>query len=557
MYAHPSSIKSEERSLGSILSDKRLLRVPVYQRSFSWTKSEIADLLDDLQNVISEAHESYFLGSMVFVQKPDNSLEVVDGQQRLATISLFLAAVRDGFRKANDSQRAQQIETYYLCSRAFRTMEAHPKLSLNEIDNDLYSQIIESSKTLEHITATSRNKEVFESNRLIARAYLALSEFAKKQSSNFSNTEYLSRLVEAITENVSCIQIITNSEDSAYLLFETLNDRGIDLTLSDMLKNFLFSKAGRRLEEAKHKWTEIVTLIGQEHMKTFIRHEWMSRYGQTREKELYKKIKDEIRSNPEAIEYISNLREAATVYDSIRNPDSELWTKHGPKCQKLLEDILLLGPIQCYPLILSTYLAKQKELETVLRWIVSLTVRYSIICGKGTGNLETTYAKASSMMRRENTRLREVREILLNIWPNDEEFKTSFKEKTLSTPRIIKYLFSKIESALKNDESHIPNPETLSVEHVLPKRPGPKWPQRMRKEEFLRDYLNRIGNLSILIEPINRDCESREFAFKQELYKKSKYKMTQDICSYNKWTEEEIVLRQEKISDIAVKLWVI
>ncbi|MDI6763218.1 MAG: DUF262 domain-containing protein [Thermodesulfobacteriota bacterium] len=134
-----SAIKSEERSLGSILSDKRPLRVPAYQRSFSWTKSEITDLWSDLQNIMYEGQEKYFLGSMVFIHKSDNSLEVVDGQQRLAAISLLLAAIRDGFNKAKDIHRAQHVETHYLCSRDLRTMEASPKLSLNEIDNDLYS----------------------------------------------------------------------------------------------------------------------------------------------------------------------------------------------------------------------------------------------------------------------------------------------------------------------------------------------------------------------------------------------------------------------------------
>src|SRR5665647_2766230 len=92
-----SSIKSEERSIGSILADKRPLRVPAYQRSFSWTKTQIDDLWEDIQSILYDGQEQYFLGSMVFIQKADNSLEVVDGQQRLATLSLLLAAIRDGF----------------------------------------------------------------------------------------------------------------------------------------------------------------------------------------------------------------------------------------------------------------------------------------------------------------------------------------------------------------------------------------------------------------------------------------------------------------------------
>jgi len=552
-----SSIKSEERALGSVLSDKRPLHVPAYQRSFSWTKVQIDDLWDDIQRIIYDGQDNYFLGSMVFIQKSDSSLEVVDGQQRLATISLLLAAIRDGFAEGKDTARAQHVETHYLCSRDLKSMEAAPKLSLNEMDNELYWQIIDSKKRYDDLAALFKSKDAVESNKLIARAYIIFYDYIKKGSADFSNTNYLSTLVESITDSISCIQIITTNEDSAYVLFETLNDRGIDLTLSDMLKNYLFSKAGKRIDEAKNKWTQIVTFVGQEYMKSFIRHEWMSKYGQTREKELYKKIKDEVRSNPKAIEYISNLRESAIIYDAIRNPEHEIWRPYGAKCQKLLDEIAILGPIQCYPLILSTYFSNPKELTTVLSWIVSLTVRYSVICAKGTGNLESAYARASSTMRKDSVKLKDVREVLLNIWPTDEEFKSSFKEKTLSTPRIIKYVFAKLEIQVTGDDSVIPNPETLSVEHILPKSPGTKWPAKMRASDFLKDHLQKLGNLTILTEPMNRDCESHEFAYKKSIYEKSKYKITQDLCNEAEWTAEEIQNRQSRLADIAAVTWLL
>ncbi len=550
-----SAITSEQRTIGSLLGDKRFLKVPVYQRSFSWTKNEVSDLWDDLQGILYGEEENYFLGSMVFISKSDGSLEVVDGQQRLATVSLLLAAIRDGFQSIDDNQRANHIEMQYLCTRDLKTMEAAPRLSLNEIDNGLFMQVIEKSIDLAELKALQRNRETVLSNRLLTRAYLLLHESIRKASDNFKNTEFLSSVVEALTDSISCIQIITASEDSAYVLFETLNDRGIDLTLSDMLKNFLFSKAGKRLEETKHKWTETVALIGQEYMKTYIRHEWMSRHGQTREKELYKKIKGQIRTNPKAVNYVASLRESAQVYDAIRNPEHTLWAKFGPACQSLLEEILILGPVQCYPLILSTYFARQKELVKVLSWIVALTVRYSIICAKGTGNLETAYARASSQMRLQEVKLKNVQEILGSICPSDEEFITAFKEKTLSSPRIIKYLLAKTEMSISGDDSLIPNPDVLTVEHILPKSPSNKWPSYMRKKEFLEQNCSRIGNLTILTGPMNRDCESTLFSEKKKLYETSKYKLTSELTKLKNWTEKEIGNRQKSLAKRAKDVW--
>jgi hypothetical protein len=557
MQQQASSIVSEQRALGALLSDKRPLRVPAYQRNFSWTSSEISDLWDDLQGIMYEGHENYFLGSMVFILKPDNSLEVVDGQQRLATVSLLLAGIRDGFEAGGDKERAHHVETHYLCSRNLRTLEASPKLALNEIDNDIYVKIIENAIALDEITQLSKNKESVESNRLIAKTYVTLYELVRKTSQEFSNKNYLSDLVETITENISCIQIITPSEESAYVLFETLNDRGLDLTLSDMLKNFLFSKAGKRIDEVKHKWAETTVLVGQQYMKTFIRHEWMSRFGQTREKELYNKIKKLITSNPKAIEYISTLRTSATIYDATRNPDHELWGKYNERCRTLLQEILLLGPVQCYPLILSTYLAKPDDLELVLGWIISLTVRYSIICGKGTGNLETTYGKASSLMRRPGIKIKDIKDVLQGIWPSDEEFKLAFGQKTLSSPKIIKYLLAKIEKNLSANDELIPNPEVLTVEHILPKKPNQDWPQSMRNEQFIKENCSRIGNLTILTEPMNREAQSKEFEVKKDTYLKSKYKITQQVADFSEWTDTSIGARQMTLADAAVTVWVL
>jgi len=552
-----SAINSEQRTIGNLLGDKRFLQVPAYQRSFSWAKTEVSDLWDDLQGILYGEEDNYFLGSMVFISKSDGSLEVVDGQQRLATVSLLLAAIRDGFQGIDDYQRADHIEMQYLCTRDLKTMEAAPRLSLNEIDKGLFMQVIEKSVALAELKALQRNKDTVLSNRLLARAYLLLHENVRKASDNFKNTEFLSSVVGALTDSISCIQIITASEDSAYVLFETLNDRGIDLTLSDMLKNFLFSKAGKRIEETKYKWTETVTLIGQEHMKTYIRHEWMSRHGQTREKELYKKIKAQIRTNPKAVEYVSSLRESAQVYDAIRNPEHTLWNKFGPACQSLLDEILILGPVQCYPLILSTYFARQKDLVRVLTWIVALTVRYSIICAKGTGNLETAYARASRRMREPGVKFKSVKEILGGICPSDDEFVTLFKEKTLSSPRIIKYLLSKIEMGITGDDSLIPNPDVLTVEHILPKSPSIKWPLAMRKKEFLERNCGRIGNLTILTGPMNRDCENAPFDEKKKEYKKSKYELTTELNEIKDWTDKEIGDRQDLLAQRAKDVWAI
>ena len=208
-------------------------------------------------------------------------------------------------------------------------------------------------------------------------------------------------------------------------------------------------------------------------------------------------------------------------------------------------------------MILSTYLAKPKEITTVLSWIVSLTVRYSLICAKGTGNLESFYARASSLIRKSDTKLKDIKDILLGIWPADEEFIFSFGQKTLSTPRIIKYVLAKIECHKVKDDSLIPNPEVLTVEHILPKKPSASWPIKLRKDPLLKENINLIGNLTILTDPMNRDCESKAFSDKIKIYKDSKYSITRELCNLTDWDENTIRNRQTELAEIASKIWVI
>jgi hypothetical protein len=158
-------------------------------------------------------------------------------------------------------------------------------------------------------------------------------------------------------------------------------------------------------------------------------------------------------------------------------------------------------------------------------------------------------------MRQPGVKIKSVKEILGGICPSDEEFVTIFKEKTLSSPRIIKYLLAKIEMSITGDESLIPNPDVLTVEHILPKSPSSKWPSAIRKKDFLDRNCGRIGNLTILTGPMNRDCENSPFSDKKKEYKKSKYELTTELSNSKDWTAKEIDDRQGLLAQRAKNVW--
>src|ERR1700730_11953120 len=159
--------------IGHILSDKRL-KVPKYQRSYAWEKQNVNELFRDLGDALRQQANEYFLGSIV-TQGLDSELEIVDGQQRLATISILIAAIRDYLPGMADADRAKQIEGEFLLSRDLRTQAIEPKITLNSDDNDFYRKAVLSEPKHED----RKTKAAKESHERIRDAMVIAAHFVK------------------------------------------------------------------------------------------------------------------------------------------------------------------------------------------------------------------------------------------------------------------------------------------------------------------------------------------------------------------------------------------
>lgn len=554
------TIDAERRTIRDIFGISRTLAVPLYQRSFAWTKSEVDELWEDLQGVLNGDDNSYFLGPMVFVQRGATTFEVVDGQQRLAALSLLFAVIRDGYRQADRQAKAEIIESNALLQQKdLRSEKAAPKLSLNETDNDVFIQIVEGKQDDDYYKRILQDHKADESSKLLISAYLSYRGRISERSEGFSDVDALNDLAEALLDRIAVIEIITTDEDAAYTLFETLNDRGADLTLSDLLKNFLFGRAKSRLAEVRKLWTEVMTTVGQGTMTQFIRHEWMSRNGKIREPVLFRRLKERIKTPSEVMEYVGGLRKAADVYAALSNPSSPVWKGYSSAAKELLKQVGVFKVVQCYPLLMSAKLQRRPhDFEVIARWIVGLTVRYSIIGGKGTGNLETAYANASPICRDKGKTLGDVKKPLLNIYPGDEEFRTSFASKRQSEEPIARLILAELEKALSQARENVPS-DSLTLEHILPRNPGAAWPASLRSTALHGVLVNRIGNLTLMVGD-GRDGNSSlpdGFEEKTPVYAKSKLAITSQLASYREWNEATIDARQQQLASAAVKVWFI
>lgn len=329
-------------AIAKLIKDGALC-VPRNQREYAWRAEHVTDLYQDIEKAISEAAPDYFLGSVV-VARTDGKFEVFDGQQRLATSVIFLAAIRDWYIENGDTERAGIIEKEYLLAKNLATLEPEPKLSLSKTDNDFYLKRILSNDAKERAST----KPSAESHERIADA----AKIAAKQVRDIvsalppaSKGQALSTRVAYLTDSAMVICVEVPDKRSAYVVFETMNDRGLRPSAADLLKNHLFGLADNRIDEAERNWVAMIGALetipdaDDDIVVTYIRHLWASKHGLTRSKELFDRIQDEIKTKQPAIDFTIELATNGSLYSALLNPAHDMWNQYGPTAKKHVQTI--------------------------------------------------------------------------------------------------------------------------------------------------------------------------------------------------------------------------
>jgi len=540
-------IDFKDDGIGHFIEDN-FLRVPVFQRSYAWEKSNVQDLFEDIRNSYPD---DYFIGTIVVTNKNDH-LEIVDGQQRLATISMFFAAVRDLMRESNDERKANVIENKYLFEESLRE-DKKQKLMLNSIDNDFHLKRIIENQNIE-ITK--------ESHRRISTAYEFIKDFVRNEFAN-KGIGHIFDLVEYIQKNLKVIIVSVSDEVNAFTIFETLNDRGLALSQTDLIKNYLFNKSENRLKETQEKWARFTGAIeaaeSEDEVLQYIRYYWSSKNGLTREKQLFKDIKSEIKIKNQAITILTNLDKDTQLYLAILNPNHSYWKDYSPNCPEYIWALRELRLTQNRPLALAILeRLKSREVEKILKLIVSWSVRNLITGTIGAGTLEKEFSNQARFINEGKIKnALELKESIKRTVPTDEQFRRSFEIATVSKNYIARYYLAEIEKSYRNTNElgPIQNPEKINLEHILPVDSSNLNNWSGFDEEIHKTYYKRIGNLTLLDKKINSEEGNDNFDVKREKYKKSEVFITKSLNKYKEWTTESINKRQKEFAERAVKIW--
>lgn len=548
-----SKIDFKIDGIGHFISDN-YLKVPIYQRPYAWIEDNIKALFQDIKDSYPE---EYFIGTIVVTNKGDY-FEIIDGQQRLATVTIFYSAVRNFMLELKDDNGASLIEKEYLFKQDLRTRDSQSKLELGANDNEYFKNFVVNKQN-----ASSINKSK-DSHERIEQAYEIAYRFAKNEYASSSNQlNRLYDIIDFLKDKVRIIVVKVSDEANAFTIFETLNDRGLSLSQTDLIKNYLFHKSGSRLTEAQEKWARFTGAIeasdNEEQILQFIRYHWSSKYGLTREKELFRSIKNKITNQNQTITYLSELETDVYSYLALLNPNHSFWDDYTSNCKEYIKTLLELQLYQNRPLLLSLLKSFSiTNIEKAFKLIVAWSVRNLVTGSTGAGTLEKEFSNQAKLINEGKIKtLSEFKDSIIKLVPTGDEFKNQFKIATISKNYIARYYLSEIEKTYHTtkEQETSKNTEIVSLEHILPEKSDLKNDWINFNEEQHKTYCKRIGNLTLLDKKMNSSQKSASFVVKKAIYEQSEILITSSLAGYDNWTTDYIEKRQEEFAEKAVEIW--
>jgi hypothetical protein len=559
MITRPSNIEFEHVGIGTALIRNRLA-VPLNQREYSWEESHIQDLFHDLANAIDSRKSSYFLGTIVLTRGEDGWFEVADGQQRLATTTILLAAIRDYFQERNDALLVQDLNQF-LFTIVRETREFNPRLKLNVDDNEFFKNRILTKKGDE---ARRSAKPQRPSHFRIDQAAQLAAEHVQKIIATHSDPNKITRLNDWVTyiEESALVIVLKVPDDlNAYVMFETLNDRGLRTSQADLVKNYLFASADDRISEAQQKWASmngaLETLEQDDVTVTYLSHLIISMWGHVRERQVFEIVKDKVTAKQQSIDFLSALAEGANDYVAIQTPTHPKWNAYHPNIREHIRTMLLLDVSPLRPLALAIIRRfNKKQTELAFRQLVFWSVRY-LIAGVRSGRVvELIHNAAKEVNAGKVDTASKLADHLSNLLLSDTAFKTEFATTKVSKSALARYYLRALEYKAQGNPTpeFVPNEDiVINLEHVLPEHVDEGWPSI--DKAVAQASFKRLGNLVLLRAQSNSVIGNKSFEEKKATLLNSTFLLTQEAGKEKTWGLEEINKRQERLADLAVQVW--
>jgi uncharacterized protein with ParB-like and HNH nuclease domain/predicted transport protein len=554
-------MKATEAKLLDFLKKSPQFVIPIYQRTYSWGERECRQLWEDiLRTGRNDAVSAHFVGSIVYVEKglyqvsSQSPLLVIDGQQRLTTVTLLIEALARslGDSEPVDGFSARKLRSYYLLN-PLEDGERKYKLILSQTDKaSLIAMLEQQPKPKEHSIRVETN----------------FTFFRERVAEVKSEVEALCKgLAKLVIVDIS----LNRDQDNPQLIFESLNSTGRELSQADLIRNFILMGLEPQLQSRLYEqyWRPMEVDFGQEayatHFDSFMRHYLTVKTGEIPNvREVYEAFKQYARSKVrmEGIEaLVVDIRAFAGYYCAMA-----LGAEQDAELTAAFHDLRELRVDVAYPFLLELYhdyatqALSRQELLHVVRLVESYVFRRAV-CAIPTNSLNKTFATFGRALKKDRY-LESILAYFLLLpsyrrFPDDEEFKREIQLKDLYNFRNRSYWLRRLENHGRRERVLV---DEYTIEHILPQNENlsVQWQAELGSEweRIHKTYLHTLGNLTLT--GYNAEYSDRPFAEKRDMsggFKESPLRLNQGLGSLVYWNEETIRQRAEKLAGQALNVW--
>ena len=568
--------------------------IPTYQRRYSWTEKQIWELIEDVYQI--EGTDQHLLGSIVCLAGHHkaglNQLEVVDGQQRLTTIVIILECVRQWFEDSGNPEPAREISTLL---RAFPPIgPAVPKVLLESIDAGEFEDLVVNRTDREYM-----NQQLFQAFEVI-----------RDEVIKDSTAEELKAFVYKLRNQAVVIRLDVSEARDAFKLFETINNRGLRLSPTDIVKNFLLGNAARfgsgSLDQARRSWTELLRHLDATNSDAFFRYylmsllrvrikkaEVVSRFktlfmtlvveaaqlpdrhnysdsdeseeeenGETEETSLVKPVPVRI-ERVSFSKFLSRLVLCAKSYSDIVQARTS-----DKRTDRHLRNLRMIKAVQTYGFLMHLRVGgcDDKQFRQLLKITENFVLRRHV-CRERSNETEALFARLCSVDPK--SPLDRTRKEYRELCPSDEKFRAEFASTSFTSNLIerARYCLERIESSKHGsfDELQVLGADDVHVEHIMPQKIRTKkvkeaygdWVSYLGNEAETQHpkFVDRIGNMTLFAGELNIGASNNPFIKKRAAYKKSAIILTQELGNTSNFKFKEIDKRSKALAEKAVELW--
>ena len=560
------TIHGAEYPVKKIFSDDFVFTVPLYQRAYAWTNEESEELLQDLLRAMGSGEEPvedlppYFLGSIVLIKGDEPNAQIVDGQQRLTTLTILLSALRS----LSDSQFVDGL-TSFLCETG-NVITGTPKryrLRLRERDAKFFQRYIQDEDGIEELKRL-RDEQLPESQCNIRDNALGFIRELQKLSQH-----QLMRLTQFIVTRclLVIVSVSTTDLDSAYRIFSVLNSRGLDLSYPDILKSEIISSIpANQQDDYATKWEELESLLGREifeelffHLRAIFSRE-RQRKGMIEEFHEYVYPGQSQNMTPQ--EFIDTI---LIRYGQALNFIVKANYTQGPHAKEISAMFKWLNQLdhaRWIPPALYYFFEHWNQPSHVLRFLTDLErlVVNFVLCRVPPYRRIDRYCELLQAIHDQNDLFVPTSPLQLTAKERYEMMKTLSGEMYLAH-HICRYVLLRLDARLSEGTATY-DYQTISIEHVLPQRPAPdsEWIKLFPTREIREKYVNRLGNLVLLSRGKNMRAENFDFELKKQKYFMtsggvSPFVLTTQVLQYREWTPTIIERRQDELVGALKSLW--